>query len=55
MEYMFSRCSALKELNISNCNTNNVKFMRNMFSGCLNKFQNKIRTQYKNIKEDTFK
>jgi len=31
---MFSGCSSLKELNLSNFNTNNVTDMRSMFSGC---------------------
>ena len=32
---MFYGCSSLKELNLSNFNTNKVKNMNNMFSGCL--------------------
>ena len=51
---MFSRCSSLKELNISNFNTNNLTNMRGMFYGCSMQFQNKIRAQYKNIKEEAF-
>ena len=51
---MFNECSSLKELNLSNFNTNNVTNMRYMFSGCFEQFQNKIRTQYKNIKEEAF-
>ena len=31
---MFNYCSSLKELNISNFNTNKVKDMENMFSDC---------------------
>ena len=54
MGYIFSRCSSLKELNISNFNTNNVTNMECMFSGCSAQFQNKIRIQYKNIKEKAF-
>ena len=34
MEYMFSNCSSLKELNLYNFNTNNVKDMSYMFNGC---------------------
>ena len=34
MNYMFYGCSSLKELNLSNFNTNNVKDMRSMFFGC---------------------
>ena len=31
---MFRGCSSLKELNLSNFNTNNVTDMKYMFSGC---------------------
>ena len=34
MEDMFSGCYSLKELNLSNFNTNNVTNMRGMFYGC---------------------
>ena len=34
MECMFSGCSSLKQLNLSNFNTNNVTDMVGMFSGC---------------------
>ena len=54
MESMFSGCSSLKELNLSNFNTNNVTNMVCMFSGCSVQFQDKIRSQYKNIKEEAF-
>ena len=54
MEGMFSKCSTIKELNISNFNTNNVTDMKGMFSKCSIQFQNKIRAQYKNIKEEAF-
>ena len=36
MSYMFSECSSLTSLNLSNFNTNNVTNMKDMFSG-LNK------------------
>ena len=54
MEYMFYQCSALKELNLSNFNTNNVTDMRYMFSRCSHQFKNKIRSEYKNIKDEAF-
>ena len=54
MGHMFHECSSLKKLNISNFNTNNVTDMRSMFFGCSFQFQNKIRDQYKNIKEEAF-
>ena len=54
MKYMFSGCSSLKELNLSNFNTNNVTNMFGMFYDCSVQFQNKIRAQYLNIKEEAF-
>ena len=54
MNYMFSKCSSLKELNLNNFNTNNVTNMGFMFSGCSNELIIKIKTQYKNIKEEAF-
>ena len=39
MSYMFFKCSSLKELNISNFNTNNVTNMNDMFSGCSNELK----------------
>ena len=54
MIYMFSGCSSLKEINISNFNTNNVTDMRSMFYRCSYHFQNIIRNQYQNIKEEAF-
>ena len=51
---MFKGCSSLKELNISNFNTNNVTNMEGMFYGCSDQFQNKIKDQYQNIKEEAF-
>ena len=54
MDYMFCLCSSLKELNLSNFNTNNVTDMGRMFCGCSVQFQNKIRAQYLNIKEEAF-
>ena len=54
MNSMFYGCSSLKELNLSNFNTNNVTNMGYMFSGCSDQFKNKIKAQYKNIKEEAF-
>ena len=34
MGFMLWGCSSLKELNLSNFNTNNVTYMEGMFSGC---------------------
>ena len=34
MSYIFRDCRKLKELNLSNFNTNNVTNMSYMFSGC---------------------
>ena len=54
MGWMFYGCSSLKELNLPNFKTNNVTNMEYMFSGCSANFINKIRAQYKNIKEEAF-
>ena len=51
---MFNGCSSLKELNLSNFNTNNVTYMRYMFNGCSKELKNKIKSDYKNIKEEAF-
>ena len=47
-------CSSLKELNLSNFNTNNVNYMGYMFNGCSEQLKNKIKSEYKNIKEEAF-
>ena len=54
MEGMFYGCSSLKELNLSNFNTNNVTNMYEMFYGCSEQLKNKIKSEYKNIKEEAF-
>ena len=54
MSFMFFGCTSLKELNLSNFNTNNVTDMRCMFSECSDQFKDKIRSEYKNIKEEAF-
>ena len=51
---MFNGCSSLKELNLNNFNTNNVEDMEFMFNGCSNELIMKIKTQYKNVKEEAF-
>ena len=54
MNLMFSECSSLKVLNLSNFDTNKVSYMRRIFYKCSNELIMKIKTQYKNIKEETF-
>ena len=54
MSYMFYGCSSLKELNLSNFNTNNVIYMSYMFNGCSKELKNKIKSDNKNIKEEAF-
>ena len=54
MSDMFLGCSSLKELNLNNFNTNNVTDMSWMFRGCLDKLKLKIKSQFKNIKEEAF-
>ena len=55
MSGMFLGCSSLKEINLINFNTNNVTDMRWMFSGCLDELKLKIKSQFKNFKEEAFK
>ena len=52
MSYMFSNCSSLTSLNLSNFNTNNVTDMRSMFLG-VNKTCNLICND-KNLKINNF-
>ena len=54
MRGMFYGCSSLKEINLSNFNTNNVTYMNHMFSGCSYDLKMKIREQIKDIKEEAF-
>ena len=54
MSCMFYGCSSLKELNLSNFNTNNVTDMFSMFYKCTEQLKNKIKSEYKNIKEEAF-
>ena len=54
MRYMFSGCSSLKELNLNNFNTNNVTKMSRMFSKCSYELKLKIKSQFKNFKEEAF-
>ena len=51
---MFSYCSSLTSLNLSNFNTNNVTDMSYMFCGCLDELKLKIKSQFKNFKEEAF-
>ena len=51
---MFNGCSSLNELNLNNFNTNNVTDMYGMFFGCLNELKLKIKSQFKNFKEEAF-
>ena len=54
MRYMFYKCLSLKELNL-NFNNNNVADMNYMFGGCLDELKLKIKSQFKNFKEEAFK
>ena len=54
MSRMFFGCSSLKELNLNNFNTDNVTDMRCMFDGCLDELKLKIKSQFKNFKEEAF-
>ena len=46
---MFSGCSSLKELNLSNFHINNVIDINGIFNGCSDELKNKIKEQNKNI------
>ena len=52
MNAMFSGCSSLNELNLKNFNTNNVSYINFMFFGCSDELILKLKTQYKNIKQE---
>ena len=54
MSYLFYGCSSLKELYLNNFNINNVANMDGMFYGCSKELIMKIKTKYKNIKEEAF-
>ena len=54
MSGMFYGCLSLKELNLNNFNTNNVTDMYGMFDGCLDELILKIKSQFKNFKEEAF-
>ena len=54
MSKMFENCRSLKELNLNNFNTNNITNINNMFEGCSKELRMKIKTQYKNIKDEAF-
>ena len=54
MSCMFDECSSLKELNLSNFNTNNVTDMCLMFFGCTNELKLRIKNQYKNFRDEAF-
>ena len=51
---MLDGCSSLKELNLNNFNINNETYMNNMFDGCLDELKLKIKSQFKNFKEEAF-
>ena len=48
MSSMFSRCSSLKELNLSNFNNNNVNKMSDIFDRCSEELKNKNKLKKKN-------
>ena len=54
MSDMFNGCSSLKELKLNNFNTNNIIYMRCMFSKCSDDLKMKIKSENKNIKDEAF-
>ena len=55
MNSMFSECSSLQEIHLNNFDTNNVTSMSDMFIGCSDELKLKIKSKYKNLKEEAFK
>ena len=51
---MFYGCSSLKELNLNNLNIDSLTNLSGMFSGCLDELKLKIKSQFKNFKEEAF-
>ena len=51
---MFTGCSSLKELNLSNFNTNNLTNMEYMSFGCPDELKLKIHSKYKIFQDMTF-
>ena len=47
MSHMFSWCSSLKELNLSNFNTNNVTNMKEMLYECISLKDLNVSTNFK--------
>ena len=54
MKNMFCECSSLKELNLSNFNTNNVTDMIGMFGGCSEQLKMKIKSENEKFTLDAF-
>ena len=54
MSYMFSGCYSLKELNLSNFNTNNVINMNMMFNKCSYDLVNKMKSEKNKIRKEAF-
>ena len=54
MNLMFCLCSSLKEINISDPDFSNVKYMNHMFYGCPGELKKKIKEHFDNFKEESF-
>ena len=54
MSNMFNECWSLKDLNLTNFNTNNVNNMWSMFLGCSDDLKKKIKSENKNIRDEAF-
>ncbi len=55
MRAMFYGCSSLIELTIPQFNTSNVNQIYYMFSFCPNELIMKVKTRFRNIREEAFK
>ena len=51
---MFDGCSSLKEINLSNFNTNNVEYMSKIFFECSDALKKKIKLKNKYIRNEAF-
>ena len=54
MEYMFSLCSSLIDLDITNFYFDRNAFIDNIFEGCSNELKDKIKKQNKKLPKNAF-
>ena len=54
MSYMFSGCSSLEDIKISNFNTDNLFFIHGMFSRCSNELKMKMKNRNKTLDNEAY-